>query len=36
MPFAHILNEEGNIIGNTNINGVLDDVKGAERVKKKK
>jgi hypothetical protein len=32
IPFVHILTEDGNIIGNTNIDGVLDDVKGAEKV----
>lgn len=32
IPFVHILTEEGNIIGTTNIDGELDDVKGAEKV----
>ena len=32
IPFVHILTEDGNIIGTTNIDGELDDVKGAEKV----
>ena len=38
IPFVHILTEDGTIIGTTNIDGELDDVKGAEKegLKKKK
>ena len=32
VPYASVIGEEGNIIGTTDLNGVLDDVKGAEVV----
>lgn len=30
VPYAHIINDNGDIIGTTNLNGILDDVKGAK------
>ena len=32
VPYASIISEDGNIIGTTDLNGILDDVKGAEVV----
>lgn len=32
IPYASIISEDGNIIGTTDLNGILDDVKGAEVV----
>lgn len=30
LPYAHVLNEKGNMVGSTDMNGVLDDVQGAQ------
>ena len=32
VPYASIIGEDGSIIGTTNLEGILDDVKGAEVV----
>ena len=32
IPLVTVLTEDGNIIGTTNLNGVLNDIKGAERL----
>ena len=32
IPYASIISEDGNVIGTTDLNGILDDVKGAEVV----
>ncbi len=32
IPLVSVLNEEGNMIGTTDLNGVLDDVKGTKKV----
>ena len=32
IPYASIISEDGSIIGTTDLNGILDDVKGAEVV----
>ena len=32
VPYASIISEDGNIIGTTDLDGVLNDVKGAEVV----